>query len=695
LGYYKWPLIIAKKPFILQELFDIPFKPQRMKQQMLFSLLALSLLSSQTITAQNAATPTTAKRKLQPADVYRLQTLGDPQVSPEGNWIAYTVSSIDSAQNKRNTDIWMVSWDGKQTIQLTNSPDAESQPRWSPDGKYLSFVSARNGATNSQIWLMNRLGGEGKQLTNLKSNLMDYSWSPDGKKILMTIKTLADTSKPKTPKPIVIDRYKFKQDVVGYITQRDPIHLYLFDVASKKMDTLTSGAFDQRGAVFSPDGKHIAFVSNTTADPDRNINTDIFVMEAKPKATAKQLTKWPGSDDSPVWSMDSKTIAYLSSASETYTAYQEQYLTIIDAAGTTQPKLLSKSLDRPVNNIKFSKDGNSVAVLIADDRERYIGQFNIATGALTKVAGGKRSYAALQSHSINNWVASMSEPQLPAELYAVENGVPRRLTKHQDEFVAPLELASVDGYSSTSSDGTKVSSVMLRPANIPTTQKLPTLFYIHGGPVAQDEYGFDMTRQMLSAAGYMVVGVNYRGSSGRGWDYSKTISADWGNKEVIDIQGAVDYAVEKGWADKDKLGIVGWSYGGILTDYLIASDNRFKAASSGAGVAMVSSLYGVDQYINQYDNELGAPWKNIDRYLKLSYPFLKADKIKTPTQFMVGEKDFNVPAVGSEQMYQALRSLGTPTELIIYPGQFHGISTPSYVKDRFERYIGWFNKYLK
>ena len=132
-----------------------------------------------------------------------------------------------------------------------------------------------------------------------------------------------------------------------------------------------------------------------------------------------------------------------------------------------------------------------------------------------------------------------------------------------------------------------------------------------------------------------------------------------------------------------------------MTNYLIASDNRFKAASSGAGVSMVSSLYGVDQYINQYDNELGVPWKNIDRYLKLSYPFLKADKIKTPTQFMVGEKDFNVPAVGSEQMYQALRSLGTPTELIIYPGQFHGISTPSYVKDRFERYIGWFNKYLK
>ena len=200
---------------------------------------------------------------------------------------------------------------------------------------------------------------------------------------------------------------------------------------------------------------------------------------------------------------------------------------------------------------------------------------------------------------------------------------------------------------------------------------------------------------MLAAAGYAVVGVNYRGSSGRGWNYSTSISADWGNKEVKDITSAVDYVIEKGIADPDKLGICGWSYGGIMTDYMIASDTRFKAASSGAGVAMVSSLYGVDQYIMQYDNELGVPWKNIDKYLAISYPFLKADKIKTPTQFMVGESDFNVPSPGSEQMYQALKSLGTPTELIIYPGQFHGITVPSYIKDRFERYLNWFDKYLK
>ncbi len=636
----------------------------------------------------------TAKRKLKPSDIYRLQTLGDPQVSPEGNWIAYTLTSIDSALNKRNTDIWMISWDGKQSVQLTNSTEAETQPRWSPDGKYLSFVSTRQGATNNQIWLMNRLGGEGKQLTNIKENLEAYSWSPDGKKILLTIQTPLDTAKPKIPKPLVINRYAFKRDIEGYITQRQPVHLYLLDVESKKIDTLTNGQYDETGAVFSPDGKQIAFVSNRTEDPDRNINTDIFVMDAQPKAIAKKITNWKGGDNNPIWSPDGKMLAYTSTASENYTAYEESYVTLVDLV-VVEPKILSKTLDRPISHFKFSKDGSSIAVLVEDDRESYLEQYNTKSGALTKITGGKKSFSALQPQSANNWLVLMSEPQLPNELYAVENGITRRLTKHQDDFVAPLDLATTEGFTSKAIDGNIVSSILLRPSNTPANQKLPTIFYIHGGPTAQDEYGFDFTRQIFAAAGYAVVGVNYRGSSGRGWNYSTSISADWGNKEVKDITSAVDYVIEKGIADPDKLGICGWSYGGIMTDYMIASDTRFKAASSGAGVAMVSSLYGVDQYIMQYDNELGAPWKNIDKYLAISYPFLKADKIKTPTQFMVGESDFNVPSPGSEQMYQALKSLGTPTELIIYPGQFHGITVPSYLKDRFERYLNWFDKYLK
>jgi dipeptidyl aminopeptidase/acylaminoacyl peptidase len=254
----------------------------------------------------------------------------------------------------------------------------------------------------------------------------------------------------------------------------------------------------------------------------------------------------------------------------------------------------------------------------------------------------------------------------------------------------------VEGFTSKSKDATQVSNLVFLPAGAKTNQKLPTIFFIHGGPVGQDDYGFDLSRQMLAAAGYAVVAVNYRGSSGRGLAFCKAIYGDWGNKEVIDILGAADHVVNTGLADPANLAIGGWSYGGILTNYSIATDPaRFKAAASGAGSSLQLSLFGVDQYINQFENEIGYPWKNVDKYLKLSYPFLKADKIKTPTLFMTGEKDFNVPAIGSEQMYQALKIVGTPTQLIVYPGQYHGISTPSYQKDRFARYLDWFGKYLK
>jgi dipeptidyl aminopeptidase/acylaminoacyl peptidase len=188
--------------------------------------------------------------------------------------------------------------------------------------------------------------------------------------------------------------------------------------------------------------------------------------------------------------------------------------------------------------------------------------------------------------------------------------------------------------------------------------------------------------------------VNYRGSAGRGSAFQKAIFADWGNKEVMDLLGAVDFAVASGVADPDRLGLGGWSYGGILTDYTIATDTRFKAAVSGASSALQTSMYGVDQYIVQYDAEIGPPWKSQDLWIKLSYPFFHADRIKTPTLYLSGLRDFNVPTAGAEQMYQALRSLGVDTELVLYPGQPHGITMPSYARDRLARYVGWYKKYL-
>lgn len=635
------------------------------------------------------------KRNLRPGDIYRLQTTGDAQISPDGKWLAYTLITVDSAKDKRNTDIWMMSWDGTETIQLTNSLDGESSPRWSPDGKYISFTAARNGSS-SQVYLLNRLGGEAIKLTDIKGELNDYDWSPDGKKILLTIKDYEDTSVKKGNKPYVIDRYRFKQDISGYQYDKRKTHLYFFDITTKKTDTLTRGNYNESSGQWSPDGSNIVFVSNRTEDPDKNQNTDIFVIAAKPGAAAKQITDWKGSDASPEWSPDGKSIAYLRSTSDANYSMYDQSILCVTTLNVGEAVLLSKTLDRPVANPRWTKDGSSIAVLVTDDCERYIAAYDIKSRTMNKIIGGNRSFNSLVLHPDGNWITSMSSPQLPSEFYAVEGGNLRRLTKVQDDFVAPLSLARVEKFTSKSKDGNLVSNLLYLPANA-KKEKLPVIFFIHGGPVGQDDYSFDLTRQILAANGYAVVAVNYRGSNGRGIDYSKAIYADWGNKEVLDIQGSADYLINKEIVDGDNMGIGGWSYGGILTDYTIAKDNRFKAAISGAGSALQLSLYGVDQYVLQLDNELGQPWKdkNYEKYLKLSYPFLNADKIKTPTLFMAGEKDFNVPAIGSEQMYQALRSIGTPTGLIVYPGQFHGITVPAFQKDRLERYVEWFDRYLK
>jgi dipeptidyl aminopeptidase/acylaminoacyl peptidase len=241
-----------------------------------------------------------------------------------------------------------------------------------------------------------------------------------------------------------------------------------------------------------------------------------------------------------------------------------------------------------------------------------------------------------------------------------------------------------------------VHGLLVKPAGYAAGKKYPMLLYIHGGPKGQDQHSFSFDREFFAANGYAVLSVNYRGSDGRGSAFQRAIFADWGNKEVVDLMGAVDEAVRMGVADPDRLGIGGWSYGGILTDYSIATEPaRFKAAVSGAGSALQLTMYGHDQYVVQYEQELGVPWKAKDVWLKVSYPFFQADRIKTPTLFLGGEKDFNVPITGGEQMYQALKSLGVDTQLVIYPGQFHGLTIPSYQRDRLERYLAWYEKYLK
>ncbi len=493
----------------------------------------------------------------------------------------------------------------------------------------------------------------------------------------------------------MIDRYHFKQDIQGYLSGKERNHIYIFDIATKKLDQITTdNRYQEENAVWAPDGTKIAFVSNRDKDPDRTENTDIFVVDARAGASPRRLTDYPGPDGGRiVWSPDSKFIAFLRGSEGKYTAYDMRRLAVVPVDGGPS-RILTEKLDRGVSSPVFTKDGASLLFLVADDRTEYPATTAVAGGAIERLVGKPIVVQRISSDGGHTAVLAASD-DAPSEIFALEGGNLRKLTTQNDEWISKLQLGAVEDVQFKDRDGIEVHGLITKPPSYESGKAYPTLLRIHGGPNGQDGHAFSFEHQFFAAHGYVVLAVNYRGSAGRGEKYQKAIFADWGDKEVADLLAGVDDLVRRGIADPNRLGIGGWSYGGILTDYTIATDSRFKAAISGAGSANQISMYGVDQYTYQYDNELGPPWRNPQGWMKVSYAFFKADRIHTPTLFMGGDKDFNVPLIGGEQMYQALRTLGVPTELVIYPGQFHGFTRPSFIRDRYERYIAWYDKYVK
>ncbi len=659
-----------------------------------------------TLTSMSAPAQQPSQRPFTPEDIHRIRSVGDLAISPDGDWVAYTVGTTNIEKDESSSDLFMVRWDGSARVQLTHTEGSESHPRFSPDGKYLGFIAARDAgadgeskgpASKSQIHLLNRAGGEAQRLTALPGGVSSFEWSPDGSRLILVSKDPApDEDAPpgdeKTPKPIVVDRYQFKRDREGYLGDRYQ-RLYVLDVATRQEVLLTPGAFDSTEPSWSPDGRHIAFSSKRGGDPDRHENTDIYVIEAISGASATRLTDWEGSDDSPSFSPDGTKIAYLQGGPAKYSGYDPSQLAIISTTGGS-PFLPTEELDRHLSQPQWSADGSKVHFLFVDDRLRIAGEVPVAGGEVKALFPNKTVPGVVRSYQVgaNGIAGIVTFPNRPPDVYRLSDG--KALTDENRALLDEIDWAEVQGVDAVGKDDVRVGALLVKPPGFTPGTPYPTIALIHGGPVAQDGFEFDAMSQVLAAQGYLVVNPNYRGSHGRGRDFARAIYADWGNLEIQDIHTVVDHLVAEGLADPNRLGIGGWSYGGMNTNYAIATDTRFRAAVSGASISNMITGYGTDQYIRQYENELGLPWEGIETYLKISYPFFKADRIKTPTLFLCGEKDFNVPLINSEQMYQALRSLDVPTRLVIYPGQFHGLSKPSYVQDRLERMIDWYQDHL-
>jgi len=642
-------------------------------------------------------------RALTVDDLAQLQEVSDPQLSPDGKWVAYTVTNADLAADQQVDQVWMVDWEGTNPLQLTRGPDSANHPRWSPDGKLLAFLSSRGGAAgDTQVWILDRRGGEARQLTHVRGEISDYAWSPDSKRLALVAK-LADEpraeagkSEPERPKPIVIDRYQFKDDEQGYLSGPARARIHLFEIDSGALHALTNEArFDESGPVWSPDGRRIAFVSNRDPDPDRTQNTDVFVADAKPAAKPRRLTPYVGQDRTPLaWSRDGRSIAYVQGPEPKYWLYEFIQAAVVPADGG-ESLFPTAFLDRDTKDPQFSDDGSSLDLIVTDDRLQYLARIPLAGGTIERLTPEAEMVWGY-TRAGSRVAVLATRAGVPSEIYALEGASWRRLTRQNDAWLAERKLGAVEAIRFPSRDGSEqIGALITKPPDFKPGKRYPTILWIHGGPYGQDDYSFDFERQLLAANGYLVLQVNYRGSSGRGVHFARSIFADWGNKDMADLLAGVDHVIALGIADPNRLGVGGWSQGGILTDYIIASDTRFKAAVSGAGSGNQPAMYGVDQYAFFYDHEFGPPWETTDLWIKLSYPFFHADRIRTPTFFLGGEADFNVPIIGGEQMYQALRSLNVPTQLVIYPGEHHSFVRPSFQKDVLERYLAWYGKYLK
>ena len=648
-------------------------------------------------------------RPLTVEDLDRVRDVSDARIDPKGEWVAYAVREVDVRRDKRVTHLWMSSTDGRRTVQLTaRDNESESNPRWSPDGNTLAFISSRGGDdddSDDRLWLLDRAGGEARPGPALKGSVVDFTWSPDGKRMaVLLLDPDPDTDKKsadgkKQPQPIVIDRFQFKADIDGYLGARRQ-RLMLVDLSSGEARRLTTGEHDEFLPAFSPDGRRIAFVSNRDADPDRSYNSDLWTVAVDGSASEpRRLTSFAGADNDPdsdsalAWSPDGRSIAYLQGGPIELFAYGTTRLAVVPADGGAA-RIVTADLDRNVSDPSWSRDGKSLRFLVEDDGARWVGEAAATGGRVRRLTNGGQVIQGMDVSPNGRITVLASDPSHPAEVHALSaSGTLTRLSRQNDAWLKDITLAPVEDTRLKSKDGTAISGFLLRPVTA-SAGPAPTILRIHGGPQSQYDRSFNLDWQLLAAQGYAVVAANPRGSTGRGQDFAKGIYAAWGSVDVPDVLAAVDDAVSRGIADPARLGVGGWSYGGMLTNYVIASDTRFKAAVSGASIANVAAGYGTDQYIRDYEAELGKPWEKPENWARVSYPFLHADRIKTPTLFIVGKDDFNVPALASEQMYQALRSQNVATRLILYPGQYHGLTRPSFLRDRARRTLDWYRERL-
>jgi dipeptidyl aminopeptidase/acylaminoacyl peptidase len=637
------------------------------------------------------------KKLLTAQDTLRIANVGGPRISPDGTRIAYTVSEIPKMEKdkewKSATQVWVVPLMGGSSAspgagaprQFTRGEKSASAPEWSPDGKYLAFLTDREKEGERQIWMAWADGGEAWQVTTHKGGVSGFRFSPDGKKLLLSATDQASKEEE--------ERKKVKDDTLVIDRDIKMTHLWLWDIEKKEAKRLTEGEFTTGDPRWSPDGTRIAYVTNPTPKADDGDLTDIWILTVA-TGEKKKLVENAGPDQSPRWSPDGKWIAY--TTADAAGGVKQSHLNVISVDGGT-PRRLTTSFELDAGTPVWSRDAKTI-YFSSNEREAIeIYACDVASGTVKPISkrGGLTGIAEISPDGATI-VGTLSGSKQPSEIYKANISFTSfsTLTDHNG-WLKDYALGDTEIVKWKSPDGMDIEGVLTKPVGYEAGKKYPLLLNPHGGPTGASLSTWNSTAQVLAANGYFVLQPNFRGSTGRGEKFAAANKNTWGRGDYEDCMTGVDLAIARGWADPDRLGAFGWSYGGYMTFWILTQTDRFKAVSPGAGLTNIYSMYSqndIQRYLRWFFGD-GSPWDNTDLYWDRS-PMKYVRNVKTPTMILHGQQDTRVPIAQAQEFYRALVERGVPVEFVVFPREGHGFTEPRHQVDRLRRYLSFFGKYL-
>ncbi|MFN0086494.1 MAG: prolyl oligopeptidase family serine peptidase [Blastocatellia bacterium] len=644
------------------------------------------------------------KRGVTPEDYFAFETAGDPRLSPDGQRVAYVVTTVDQKQNRRHASIWMAATDGSRAPwQFTTSPQSSTSPRWSPDGQWLAFLSTRPAgaeAPRPQVYVLSLQGGEARRVTNLKNGAGGFQWSPDGARLVCLSRTGPSDLHPELADRSDVRHYRtmsYKFNDTGWFDDKRS-HLWVVDVKTGAARQITSGDdWNDTDPQWSPDGARVAFVSDRTGKAfEQSRNTDVWVIAADGGAPVK-ISDHAEGDRSPRWSPDGKSIAFVGSDRET----SHPKIWIAASTGGAPAALAAKALDLIPSTLDWAENGRALYFETGVRGEYHLFRVEIAGGEVRPVTSGPRAVRNADLNDRANLMAyTANDFKRLDDIYVADlsGRNERQLTRLNQALWATLQLQDVERVTYRSADNWDVDGFFVKPLGWEEGKKYPMILSVHGGPAGM--YGVDWFHefQVYAARGWAVFYTNPRGSTGYGEKFERGIFGEWGGKDYADVMNGVEAILKKhSWIDRNRLGVTGGSYGGFMTNWIVGHTDMFKAAVTLRSVVNFVSDEGTRDGAYGHKRDFGGDlFQKFDLYWDRS-PLKYARNVKTPTLILHSENDFRVPLEQGEQWFRALKLFGVTTELVIFPRENHNLTRtgePKHLVESMNWQLYWFDRFL-